>query len=76
MGLPQHIDRVSFCRAPDQAEGGLFAVVTPELSEGTFDAVVLDAKGNCHIELGGYRTVALPNAIAAEPLDSLHAVMA
>ena len=38
MGLPQHIDRVSLLRSPDLAEGRLYAVVTPNQAQGSFDA--------------------------------------
>ncbi len=46
MGLPQHIDRVSLLRSPDLAEGRLYAVVTPNQAQGSFDAEVVDAAGN------------------------------
>jgi hypothetical protein len=75
MGLPQHIDRVSLLRAPELAEGRLYAVVTPHPDQASFDAEVVDAKGNRYLHLNGYRTVALPGGIAAEPLKALQAIM-
>ncbi len=75
MGLPQHIDRVSLLRDPDEAEGRLFAIVSPNLREGTFDAEVVDANGNRYLQLSGYRTVAVPGAIDAGPLKVLQAAM-
>ena len=75
MGLPQHIDRISLLRAPELAEGRLYAVVTPHPDQASFDAEVVDAKGNRYLHLNGYRTVALPGGIAAEPLKALQAIM-
>ncbi len=76
MGLPQHIDRVSLLvRDPERAEGRLYAVVTPNPREGSFDAEVVDAKGNRYVQLSGYRTVAVPGAVDAERLKALQAAM-
>src|SRR5581483_5502991 len=33
MGLPLHIDRITFCHAPESADGPLYAVVTPNADE-------------------------------------------
>jgi len=74
-GLPQDVQQVSLLRAPSLAEGKLYAVVTPHPDEGTFDAEVVDAKGNCYVRLSGYRTAALPNSVDAETTKALHAVM-
>jgi NAD(P)-dependent dehydrogenase (short-subunit alcohol dehydrogenase family)/acyl carrier protein len=76
MGLPQHIDRVSVLRPPELAEGRLYAAVTPNPARSSFDAEVLDAAGNRYVQLSGYRTVALPNAIEVERLKPLHALLA
>ena len=46
MGLPQHIDRVSLFRAPELADGPLFAVVAPDLENGSFAVEVVDISGN------------------------------
>ena len=75
MGLPQHIDRVSLLRDLDEAEGRLVAVVTPNLREGSFDAEVVDGKGNRCLQLSGYRTVAVPGAVDAGRLKVLQAAM-
>ena len=76
MGLPLHIDRVSVSRDPEKAEGKLYAVVNPHPEEGSFDAEVVDTTGNQYVHLSGYRTVALPNTVDAEPLKALQAVAA
>ena len=75
LGLPQHIDQVRVLRAPELAEGRLYAVVTPDLERGSFDAEVVDAAGKRYAQVIGYRTVALPDAIDAEPLRVLQALM-
>jgi Polyketide synthase dehydratase N-terminal domain len=74
MGLPLHIDKVSVRRAPDDSKGGVYAVVTPNLEQESFDAEILDAKGKQFVELRGYRTIALPSSVDVEPLKALHAV--
>ena len=74
-GLPQHVDRVTLFRMPEVADGDLYAVVTPHAERDYFDAEVLDAKGNCYLDLRGYRTVAIPNALDAERLKALQFLM-
>ncbi|MGA2360698.1 MAG: SDR family oxidoreductase [Terriglobales bacterium] len=76
MGLPQHIDRVSLLVCdPEEAEGQLYAVVTPNPLEGSFEAEVVDAKGTRYLQLSGYRTVAVPGAVDAGRLEALRAAM-
>ncbi|HUI55950.1 MAG TPA: SDR family NAD(P)-dependent oxidoreductase [Bryobacteraceae bacterium] len=76
MGLPQRVNRVSVWRAPNVADGQLYAVVTPHPHEGSFDAEVVDRTGNRYVDLVGYRTVALPGAVNAEPFRVLQPVLA
>jgi len=75
MGLPRRIDRVSFLRDPELAEGRVYAVVTPDSTQGSFDAEVVDAAGYRYLQLSGYRTVAFPDAVDAERLKALRAAM-
>src|ERR1035438_8266814 len=58
MGLPRRVDRVSLYRTPEAAAGALFAVVTPNQVDGSFDADVVDRDGRRYLHVGGYRTVA------------------
>jgi hypothetical protein len=74
-GLPEYIHQVSVCRAPELAEGALYAVVTPDPDHESFDADVVDTAGNVYVHLSGYRTVALFNGVDAEPAKELHAVL-
>jgi len=76
MGLPLYVHQVSWSRVPELAEGPLFAVVTPDAKGESFDAEVVDTRGNRYLRLSGYRTVTLPNSVDAEPLHALQHVMA
>jgi len=76
MGLPLRIDRVSSSiSTPESVSARLYAVVTPDEIRGSFDAEVVDAKGNCYLQLSGYRTAVFPSAVDAEPLKALQAAM-
>jgi NAD(P)-dependent dehydrogenase (short-subunit alcohol dehydrogenase family) len=77
MGLPQHIDSVSslLLPVPELAATRLYAVVTPHPDQGTFDAEIVDKKGNQYLHLSGYRTAPVPNAVDAEHLKALQAAM-
>jgi NAD(P)-dependent dehydrogenase (short-subunit alcohol dehydrogenase family) len=75
MGLPLHINRVSSLLIPESADTGLYAVVTSGQDHSSFDAQVVDAKGNLYLQLSGYRTVAVPNAVDAGRLKALQAAM-
>ena len=78
MGLPLHVDRVSssLLAAPESLDTRLYAVVTPDAGRGGFDAEVVDSKGTRYLQVSGYRTVAVPSAVDAEPLKVLQAAMA
>jgi len=79
MGLPQYVRQVSLFRVPFRApgadDGPLYAVVTPDSRQGTFDCEVVDQEGNCYLRLTGYQTVALPGGANAEHLKVLQAIM-
>ncbi|MBZ5629728.1 MAG: SDR family oxidoreductase, partial [Acidobacteriia bacterium] len=73
-GLPQHIDQLCVFRAPEQAQGPLYAVATSHPEQGTCDAEVVDAAGNRYVLLKGYRTVVLPAGASGEQLKALQTV--
>ena len=75
MGLPQHVHQVNWLRAPQLADGHLFAVVTPQPEQGSFDAEVVDTAGNRYVRLGGYSTLALPDGLDAEALKTVQTVV-
>lgn len=75
MGLPRSIQEVLILRDPNLAEDRLFAVVTPNSDQETFDAEVQDLKGNCYLRLTGYGTVALSGGMDADALKKLQMMM-
>ncbi len=75
MGLPLHIHKVRFYEIPDANEDRLFAVVTPDPDQGSFHAEVVNAKGKRYLQVSGYRTIAVPNAVDAARLKALQAAM-
>jgi len=75
MFLPQHIQKICVSSGPDLAEGGLYAVVTPDPDQASCDVEVVDAAGNLYLQMTGYRTVAMPDAIDIGPLQNLHALV-
>jgi NAD(P)-dependent dehydrogenase (short-subunit alcohol dehydrogenase family) len=75
MGLPLHIDRVSLFGACELPNVPLYAVVTPNANQKSFDAEVVDQTGNCYLRLIAYRTVAVPNAVDAAQIKKLQAAM-
>ena len=75
LGLPIHIQHVSWLNAPEAAENRLYALVTPHPELGTFDAEVVDATGKKYVQIDGYRTAALPTALDTETLKTLHNVV-
>ena len=74
MGLPRHIDHVALFNMPSATEDRLYARVTPNPSQGSFDAEVVDIQGACYLRLQGYGTVAVPNSVSSE-MKTLHAAM-
>jgi acyl transferase domain-containing protein/NAD(P)-dependent dehydrogenase (short-subunit alcohol dehydrogenase family) len=75
MGLPHHVKEVRLFQEPDLAQGLVYAVVTPDRVQGSFNAEVLDADGNCYLRLNGYQTIALPEAVDLERRKKLQASM-
>jgi NAD(P)-dependent dehydrogenase (short-subunit alcohol dehydrogenase family) len=75
MGLPHHLQEVKWLRAPQSAEGRLYAVVTPRPEQGSFDAEVVDSAGNCYLRVSGYSTVALPDSLDGESLKTMRSVV-
>ena len=76
MGLPRHVDRVTFYRVPEPADGPLFAVVTADPVAGSFAADVVDRNGLRYLHLSGYRTVVFREDVDARVFTPEHAVLA
>ena len=65
MGLPYHIDRLTFHRSRLGEDGGFTALVE-EAEEGGFDVDVTDDASQVTLSLRGYRTSALPEALDSD----------
>ena len=76
LGLPHYIREVALLRGFESVPEELYAVVTPHADAENFGAEILDKAGNQYLYLSGYRTIALPNRVDAEPLSALQAVPA
>jgi hypothetical protein len=77
MGLPLHIDRLTFSNnISESIAHQLYAVVTRNPEHAGFDAEILDASGTRYLHLTGYQTIQLPDAIDAQKLKALQAAMA
>jgi NAD(P)-dependent dehydrogenase (short-subunit alcohol dehydrogenase family) len=70
LALPERVAELRVFPCPEEGQGRLHAVVTHS-PEGGSDAHVVDAAGNVHVTLRGYRTVALPEPARADELQSL-----
>jgi acyl transferase domain-containing protein/NAD(P)-dependent dehydrogenase (short-subunit alcohol dehydrogenase family) len=73
MGLPHSIERLAVAEMPDKPAGSYFSVIIPREDGSSFDGEVVDQAGNQYLELRGYRTIALPERVDAEPLKALQA---
>ena len=74
LALPQRIAAVEALALPAGETVPTFAVVTPKDGDG-FDAEVVAGDGRVILRLRGYRTVVLPDLVAAEKLVPVQAVM-
>ncbi len=68
MALPRRIDHVRLSGAVPESEVRLYAVVTPGSESAGFHAEVVDEAGNRYLELCGYRTIPLSDALDVESL--------
>jgi hypothetical protein len=80
IGLPQHVDRIIFRShirdSYQPAEGTrVYATVAPNPAQGSFDADVIDEKGNVYLQLNGYRTVRMADIADAKRLQELKDVI-
>jgi acyl transferase domain-containing protein/NAD(P)-dependent dehydrogenase (short-subunit alcohol dehydrogenase family)/acyl carrier protein len=73
MGLPERVDQVRIWGEPKPGQAPLFALVTPDPHQGSFDADVVDTAGNHYVHLAGYRTVPFP--VDADALKALQTAM-
>ena len=73
LALPCHADLIRTLHKP-RGNGPLLALVHP-VSDGSFDCRVVDAAGDVLVRIDGYRSTALPGAIADELQRPIRAAM-
>jgi hypothetical protein len=71
LALPTHVERVRFFTRPVESEG---LVATAEPAEDGYRCAVVDPRGQVILQIGGYRTVPLPQAIAPDVLAPFLAI--
>jgi hypothetical protein len=75
LGLPYAFREIEMVSLPEKApESALFALVDDN-PDGTYNAEVVDDKGNLYLVLRGYRTMDLPDPIQADLLDPLKSAL-
>jgi hypothetical protein len=74
MALPMHVDRIVLPEADTPADDVVAEVQSH--GEACFDARVIGPDGGVLVQLEGYRTIALPDAVGPELLDPLRAALA
>ncbi len=73
LALPWHADLIRTLHKP-RGNGPLLALVHP-VSDGSFDCRVVDSAGDVLVRIDGYRSMALPGAIADELQRPIRAAM-
>jgi hypothetical protein len=73
MGLPFRIRQLTLLQLPNLSSAPFYAVVTPD--HDSFNAEVVDTKGNVYLRLDGYVTVPLPGVVNTEALKTLQEAM-
>ena len=72
MGLPMHIDQLSYYKKPVNKNTRLYAAVSQE--NGSYKAEVVDKKGEVYLSLKGYSTAEFISEIDEQLLAPLKAV--
>jgi hypothetical protein len=75
MGLPKHIDKLSFLGARELTTERLYALLTRN-PDGGFDAEVVDSQGNCYLRMIGYDTAPFITVLDSDRLKPLKAASA
>jgi hypothetical protein len=70
MGLPYRIREVKIHQPLETVRGRVIAAVTSG-RDGTFQAQLLDERGDVTMTVSGYQTMALPEAVASDLLEPL-----
>jgi hypothetical protein len=71
LGLPHAFRELRIVSASEtEGDAALFSVIAPN-SDGTYDAKMVDEKGNLYLILSGYRLMDLPDPVQPELLVPL-----
>ncbi len=76
LALPEQVDSIALLLPPEEAQGWLFAVATPDPAGDAFGCSVVDASGRVVVRLRGYRTVPLPGTLDPDLVAPLGAAFA
>jgi NAD(P)-dependent dehydrogenase (short-subunit alcohol dehydrogenase family)/acyl carrier protein len=71
LGLPDQFQQLNIVSSLESApEGALISLVDAH-SDGSYDAEIVDEKGNVYMTLHGYRTMELPDPLQADLIDPI-----
>jgi acyl transferase domain-containing protein/NAD(P)-dependent dehydrogenase (short-subunit alcohol dehydrogenase family)/acyl carrier protein len=71
LGLPHAFREVKVVSLPEQTPQSEFFALVDSHPDGTYDAEVVDEKGNLYLALQGYRTMDLPDPVREDLLEPL-----
>ncbi|MBP1609957.1 MAG: beta-ketoacyl synthase, partial [Acidobacteria bacterium] len=74
MGLPFRVEKVCVLGLAPENGARLFSVAKPSATGG-FEAVVSDVSGRVYLEVHGYQTMQLPDAVDAQLVQPLRSVL-
>jgi len=71
LGLPYAFKEIRMVSSPEKAPNATFFSLVETNTDGTYNAEVVDDKGNVYLVLQGYRTIDLPDPVQADLLEPL-----
>ncbi len=75
LGLPYSFSELKFLSMPENdPDATFFSVVTPK-ADGTYDAKLINGKGEVYLILSGYKTMDLPDPVQADLLKPLQVAL-
>jgi hypothetical protein len=75
LGLPYAFRELKIASRPEKGAGETFYATISSNQDGSYDARLVDDKGNGYMELKGYRLMELPDPVPADLLAPLKAVL-
>ena len=71
LGLPHAVRELKFISAPEDSPDATFYSVVEPRPDGSYDAKVIDGRGEVYLTVQGYRTMDLPDPIQADLVDPI-----